>query len=105
MIAIMSVGNALSTVSTYGRTHNAAMNLGFNDDTDTYLLISSKFKTLKLKFLSKFTHICRHVVKLILPWELCWSNYSRIYGGTLWISSNNGWLFDIVYTTYCNEHF
>ena len=34
----------------YARAHNAAMKLGFNDDIDTYLLISSKyyFKVQKL---------------------------------------------------------
>ena len=42
MYSIISVGNAMYSVSTYGRAHNAAMRLGFNDDIDTYLLISSK---------------------------------------------------------------
>ena len=41
MYGVMSVGNALYSVSTYGRAHNAAMRLGFNDDINTYLLISS----------------------------------------------------------------
>ena len=50
----MTVGNALYTVSTYARAHNAAMNSGFNDNTDTYLLISSKciFKEIHLTILS-----------------------------------------------------
>ena len=43
MYSIISIGNALYSVSTYGRAHNAAMRLGFNDDIDTYLLISSKY--------------------------------------------------------------
>ena len=42
MDAIGGVAVAIYTVSTYGRVHNAAMRLGFNDDIDTYLLISSK---------------------------------------------------------------
>ena len=40
-MAIAAAGNAFSMVSTYGRAHKAAIKLGFKDDIDTYLLISS----------------------------------------------------------------
>ena len=48
-MALAAVGNAFSMVSTYGRSHKAALNLGFKDDMDTYLLISSNYIPVSVK--------------------------------------------------------
>ena len=41
-VAIIGFGYALVMVSTFGRAQSAALRKGFNDDLDTYLLISGK---------------------------------------------------------------
>ena len=41
--AILGTGYGLIVVSTFGRSHRAAMRHGFNDDLDTYMFISSKY--------------------------------------------------------------
>ncbi len=39
--AILGTGYAMILVSTFGRSHHAALRHGFNDDLDTYMFISS----------------------------------------------------------------
>ena len=40
---ILGAGFAMVTVSTFGRSQSAAVRNGYNDDMDTYMLISSNF--------------------------------------------------------------
>ena len=40
-MAVSATGNAFCMVSTYGRAHRAALRKGFEDNMDTYLLISN----------------------------------------------------------------
>ena len=42
--AILGTGYSMILVSTFGRSHHAAIRHGFNDDLDTYMFISSEFK-------------------------------------------------------------
>lgn len=41
-MAIVGLSNGLILVSTYGRSQRAAIRNGYNDDMDTYLIISGK---------------------------------------------------------------
>ena len=41
-MALAGLGAGLTMVSTYGRSHAAALRLGYKDNICTYLLISSK---------------------------------------------------------------
>ena len=75
MYGVMSIGNALYSVSTYGRAHNAAMRLGFNDDINTYLLISSEMHFNRLLNGKICTLLFRRYLdKFILSGKLCRSN-------------------------------
>ena len=42
MVSLIGLGYGLVMVSSFGRSHLAAMNLGFKDDISTYLMISGK---------------------------------------------------------------
>ena len=42
LMGLAGLGAGLTMVSTYARTHAAALKLGYKDNIDTYLLISSK---------------------------------------------------------------
>ena len=44
-MAVWAAGNAFCMVSTYGRAHKAALRKGFEDNMDTYLLISSTWSS------------------------------------------------------------
>ena len=44
-MAVCAAGNAFCMVSTYGRAHRAALKKGFEDNIDTYLLISSTWSS------------------------------------------------------------
>ena len=92
MYSIISVGNAMYSVSTYGRAHNAAMRLGFNDDIDTYLLISSKHSFAEMIYSILIKKIlCRCLDKFFLPWKLYWSISGWIYSATFWICNHYKW--------------
>jgi len=45
--AILGTGYGLIVVSSFGRSHRAAMRHGFNDDLDTYMFISGEFSCVK----------------------------------------------------------
>ena len=40
MVALIGFGYGLVMVSSFGRSQRAALNLGFSDDIDTYIMIS-----------------------------------------------------------------
>ena len=42
MAVLVGVGNGLLMVSSFGRTQRAALNLGYADDINTYIIISGK---------------------------------------------------------------
>ena len=42
MIGLAGFGNALVMVSSFGRAQSAALNLGYANDTNTYIIISGR---------------------------------------------------------------
>ena len=48
MSALVGIGYALVMVSTFSRAHRAAMEKGYNDDIDTYIIISGSHYGLQI---------------------------------------------------------
>ena len=47
MAGLLGFGYASIVVSSYGRSQKAAMKLGYNDDIDTYIVISGNLKFIR----------------------------------------------------------
>ena len=80
MVGLVGFGYALVMVSSFGRAQSAALNLGYVDDINTYIMISGKvsrylqpniFRLTERKRHDRMSllHLSRNVVRIILHWK------------------------------------
>ena len=65
-MAIIGLSNGFILVSTYGRSQRAAIRNGFNDDMDTYLIISGNVQTAASEFTVAWTGAVMAVVTVVV---------------------------------------
>ena len=57
MVGLVGFGYALVMVSSFGRAQSAALNLGYVDDINTYIMISGKVSRYQQPNIFRFFHL------------------------------------------------
>ena len=65
-MAIIGLGYGLIVVSTFGRSHRAAIRNGYSNDMDTYLIISGNVQTVASQFTEAWTGAVTAVVTAVV---------------------------------------